>query len=88
MKATLDIPDELYRKVKAKTALQGRRIRDVTVELYRKWLGEETDGKRAQSAEEWLSEWMRLGADVCAGLPPGPSGTEALAGDRGRLEKR
>ena len=72
--------------MKAKTALQGRRIRDVTVELYRKWVGEDSDAKRAPSAEEWLTEWMRLGAEVCAGLPPGPTATEVLAGDRNRLD--
>ena len=40
MKATIDLPDDLYRRVKAKSALQGRAIRDVTAELYRQWLDE------------------------------------------------
>ncbi len=31
MKATIEIPDELYRQVKAVSALQGRTIREVTV---------------------------------------------------------
>lgn len=35
MKATIDIPDDLYRKVKAKTAAEGRKIREVTVGLFR-----------------------------------------------------
>lgn len=35
MKATLEIPDELYRRVKAKSALEGRPIREVAVELLR-----------------------------------------------------
>lgn len=38
MKATIDIPDELYRRVKARTATEGRRIREVAVELFRQWL--------------------------------------------------
>ena len=38
MKATIDIPDAMYRQVKAHAALQGRAIRDVTIELYRRWL--------------------------------------------------
>lgn len=33
MKATIEVPDALYRRVKAKTALQGRAIREVTIEL-------------------------------------------------------
>lgn len=40
MKATIDIPDELYRKVKAKGALQGRPVREVTEQLLRNWLTE------------------------------------------------
>lgn len=35
MKATLEIPDELYRRVKAKSALEGRPVREVAVELLR-----------------------------------------------------
>jgi hypothetical protein len=38
VKATIDIPDEIYRQVKAKSALEGRAIRDVTVELFRSYL--------------------------------------------------
>jgi hypothetical protein len=32
VKTTLEIPDELYRAVKAKAALEGRRVTDVVVE--------------------------------------------------------
>ncbi|MDD4869339.1 MAG: hypothetical protein PHR77_02170 [Kiritimatiellae bacterium] len=38
MKATLDIPDTLYRQVKAKSALEGRRIRLVAIELFSTWV--------------------------------------------------
>jgi hypothetical protein len=40
MKVTVEIPDELYRKVKAKSALKGRRVREVAAELFRGWVGE------------------------------------------------
>ena len=40
MKATVDIPDQLYRQVKARSAIEGRAIRDVTIELYQRWLAE------------------------------------------------
>lgn len=46
MKATIDIPDELYRRVKARTAEEGRRIRDITADLFRQWL----DGESAAPA--------------------------------------
>ena len=38
MKATMQIPDEMYREVKAKSALQGRSVRSVTIMLYTNWL--------------------------------------------------
>lgn len=49
MKATIDIPDELYRRVKARTATEGRRIREVAVELLRQWLD---DGTPASATSE------------------------------------
>ncbi len=38
MKSTLDIPDELYRRVKARSAMEGRPVRSVAVELFQRWL--------------------------------------------------
>ncbi len=37
MKATLDIPDALYRRVKAKSALAGHPIREVAIRLFSEW---------------------------------------------------
>jgi hypothetical protein len=52
MKATLEIPDELYRNVKARSALEGRPVRAVAAELFEKWLsGEiETTAKSSEPA--------------------------------------
>lgn len=36
MKVTLDIPDDLYRRVKAQSALEGRPLRTVAMELIQK----------------------------------------------------
>lgn len=38
MKATIEIPDALYRRVKARSALEGVPLRAVAVELFRRWL--------------------------------------------------
>ena len=38
MKATLEIPDDLYRRVKARSAMEGRPVRAVAVQLFRDWL--------------------------------------------------
>ena len=40
MKATIEIPDELYRLVKAKSARERRAMREVTVELYQRYVGQ------------------------------------------------
>ena len=47
MKVTIDVPDELYRRVKAKAALQGRTIREVTAELYQDLAGGRAGGSSA-----------------------------------------
>lgn len=38
MKATIDIPDDLYRQVKAKSALEGYAIREVAISLFQNWV--------------------------------------------------
>lgn len=38
MKATFEVPDDLYRRVKAKSALEGRSVRSVVVDLLTSWL--------------------------------------------------
>jgi hypothetical protein len=49
MKATFVIPDELYRQVKAKSALEGRPIRDVAVELFQSYVSQR-EGLRPERA--------------------------------------
>lgn len=53
MKATVDIPDDLYRRVKAKSALRGQPVREVVVGLFQSWLAEEeTAAQQKQSRPE------------------------------------
>ena len=40
MKATIEIPDELYRRVKAKSAIEGQAVREVVMHQFQGWLGE------------------------------------------------
>lgn len=87
MKATIELPDDLYRRVKAKSAMQGRAIREVTEELYRVWLAQDEATPPSQSAEEWLTAWVRLGRDALADAPDGPSATGLIDEDRGRLDE-
>ena len=48
MKATIEVPDELYRQVKAKSALEGRAVREVAIELFRGYVDRETAALDAQ----------------------------------------
>jgi hypothetical protein len=87
MKATIDIPDELYRRVKAKSALEGRPIRAVTVELYTRWL-EEGGPPVGQASARWLEEWLRLADEASEDAPSGPTAREILEQDRDRFNRR
>lgn len=87
MKATIDIPDDLYRQVKAKSALQGKRIREVTIELYRRWLAEAEARRPAETPEAWLEGWIRLADEAMRHAPPGPTARELLEEGRDRLER-
>jgi hypothetical protein len=87
MKATIEIPDELYRRVKAKSALDGRTIREVTIELYRAWIDQEPASEQV-SAEQWLEEMFQWADEVMVDLPQGPTAREILEEDRNRLERR
>jgi hypothetical protein len=89
MKATIEIPDDLYRKVKAKCALQGRPIRAATAELFQRWLDEDmvtSDQSSARSRLEALGHVFRLADELFKDAPPGPSTREILERDRGRLD--
>jgi hypothetical protein len=41
MKATIEIPDELYRLGKGKSARESRAVHEVTVELYQRYVGQD-----------------------------------------------
>ncbi|MCX6875585.1 MAG: hypothetical protein NTW21_17525 [Verrucomicrobia bacterium] len=56
MKATLEIPDDLYRRVKARSALEGRPIRLVAVQLFQAWLEAPAPPQQAAPPEETLTE--------------------------------
>jgi plasmid stability protein len=68
MKTTIDVPDDLHRAVKARAALEGRSVRDVTIELYRRWLGELMTETGAD-AQAWLRSGLAPAPQRDAGSP-------------------
>jgi hypothetical protein len=87
MKATIDIPDVLYRRVKAQSAMAGRTVRDVTIELYEAWLaagaleGEGVPDRPAASAA-WIERWTALQAQVTPIAGEDWTALEILLADR------
>ncbi len=55
MKATFQIPDELYRELKAEAAREGRTMREVTIELFRQWLVTRKAVSTGQPRVDWRS---------------------------------
>lgn len=85
MKATIDIPDDLYRQIKAEAALRGLTIREVTTRLYRRWLREDEGGKAQEAPSAWLRSWLDAADEAIGKAPAGCSAREELAADRNRL---
>lgn len=56
MKATFDIPDNLYRSVKARSALEGRPLRSIAIELFQNWLQAPPTPQQAENNEPTSEE--------------------------------
>src|SRR4051794_915167 len=60
MKATIDIPDDLYQKLSARSAEQGQPVDAVAVDLLRRGLDEETDTAATNARLEAVERMIRL----------------------------
>jgi len=59
MKATLDIPDALYRRVKSKSALAGHPVREVAIRLFSEWVERPIeDAPATKKAPAKLPPWF------------------------------
>jgi hypothetical protein len=87
MKITTDLPEELYRQVKAKAALEGRAVREVTEALYRAYVEAPEDTDRSAAGAAWVARWTEV-ADALPMPDDGPTTGEILQTDRNRLDRR
>lgn len=87
MKATIDIPDDLYRQVKSEAALRGLTIREVTTELYRRWLSGGEVGEAGEIPAAWLRSWFNAADEAISRAPAGRPAREELDADRNRLKR-
>ena len=53
MKATFQIPDALYREVKAETAREGRTVREVAISLFEQWLRQKKQPAPSDPPIDW-----------------------------------
>jgi len=90
MRTTMDIPDDLYRSLKARAALEGKSVREVAVNLFQGWVGpaataEPAPGDTARpvdSREAWLARWHALGEEMKRQDADPRSATRILLDDR------
>lgn len=90
MKTTIDLPDDLLVEVKIEAARQHKKLKELVPDLVRAGLKVRRTPADADSRTmaRWLEEWVKLGEAATKNLPAGPTATEILASDRGRLERR
>jgi hypothetical protein len=93
MKTTIELPDQLMTEVKVLAAIERRKLGELMAELVRNGLAHHKtrpaeDENRQRAAQQWLDEWVQLGAATLRDAPPVPTATQILASDRNRLERR
>ena len=92
MKTSLDLPDDLYRKVKSKSALEGMAVREVATALFAAWVdGRVTPRELApETASEspgdpwpvWLEQWRALTRQIAESEAGSGGLVEQLQADR------
>jgi hypothetical protein len=98
MKTTMEIPDELYRKLKARSAAQGKTVREVVVNLVQEWLKDSkkggtvtvepnADATHEEDKTAELRRWLDIALAWDDEAPPGPSAMHHIREDRDRLDK-
>ncbi len=83
--AVIDIPDDRDQNMTAWVVALGRRVPEVTVELYERWLIDESRARvpvaRQPMGEHWLEDWLRAADAAISRAATGPSAQELLLQD-------
>ncbi len=90
MKTSIDLPDDLYRRVKSKSALEGLAVREVATALFAAWvdgriadLPAQPAERRGETSADWKFRWQALGAAVAQS-----TGTDTALIDQLRADRR
>ena len=88
MKTSIDLPDDLYRRVKSKSALEGLAVREVATALFAAWVDGRIADVAAKSARsagpnaDWKYRWHALGAAVAESTGADNTLVDQLSADR------
>jgi hypothetical protein len=69
MKATFQLPDELYREFKVETAREGRTVREVAISLFEQWLREKKQPSPHPTPVDWHAFQPPLASHLPAAAP-------------------
>lgn len=84
MKTSIDLPDDLYRRVKSKSALEGLAVREVATA----WVDGRIANVPAESANsakpnaDWKYRWQALGAALAEATATDATLVDQLRADR------
>lgn len=94
VKTSLDLPDELYRRVKSKSALEGLAVREVATALFAAWVDgrvpadvtpsgtAEPDVGTDDPRQQWLDRWREVTGRVSVATVEAGSLVDQLRDDR------
>jgi len=88
MKTSIDLPDDLYRRVKSKSALEGLPVREVATALFSAWVDGRIPDVPAESSvssaatADWKYRWQSLGAAIAESTPSDATLVDQLRADR------
>lgn len=77
VRTTVDLPDELYRRVKARAAMRGMKLKEYVAAALRDSLFERSDGELRETGTEYAAECSTLTEDCVLPLIAGQT-TEAM----------
>ncbi len=87
MKATFQIPDELYREMKAEVAREGRTMREVTIQLFQQWLVARKGGLGNRPRVDWREFPSPLATSVSTEVTDHSMGAIRSSIEKGRRGK-
>ncbi len=85
MRTTIDLPDSLFRQIKARAALEGSTLKEYVIARLRHDLEVAQPAPTEERWQTWLAGWKSSRRDLEKGLSGKKKASAILAGERNRL---